>query len=67
MRDWKALVRERLGCLALTPAQREEIAVELAGHLEDLCEEWRAQGLCDSEAIERALGKFNARSAGRKI
>jgi hypothetical protein len=55
MPDWKALVLERMESLGLCPAQEEEIVMELAGHLEDCYEEFRAQGICQSEAIERCL------------
>jgi hypothetical protein len=55
VRNWKVLVRERLGSLNITPAQQEEVVAELSAHLEDLYEEGRAQGLGESEAVERAL------------
>jgi hypothetical protein len=71
VRDWGALVRERLGGLELTPAQEEEIVAELAGHLEDLYEGRRAQGLGESQAFEavgRALDEVaNWRRLARKI
>ncbi len=68
MRDWGALVHERLGRLELTPAQREEIVAELAGHLEDIYEERRAQGLGECQAIERALDEVaDWRRLARKI
>lgn len=68
MRDWGLLVRERLGALGLTPAQQEEIVAELAGHLEDSYDQRRAQGLCESEAIERALDEVaDWRRLARKI
>ncbi len=68
MHEWSALVREHLGGLNLTAAQQEEIVAELAGHLEDLYEEGRAQGLCESEAIERALDEVaDWRRLARKI
>lgn len=55
MPDWKALVLARMENLGLSPAQEEEIVCELAGHLEDCYEEFRTQGVCESEAIERSL------------
>lgn len=55
MPDWNALVRRQLRSLGLTPAQQEEVVTELAAHLEDLYEEGRAQGLGESQAVERAL------------
>jgi MFS family permease len=57
MRDWNALVRERLGELGLKAAQQDEIIAELAGHLEDMCEELRALGLCESDAFTRVLNE----------
>ena len=55
MPDWKALVLERMESLGLSTAQEEEIVSELADHLEDCYEEFRMQGVCQSEAIERSL------------
>jgi hypothetical protein len=55
MPDWKALVREWLERLGLSPTQEEEIVSELAGHLEDCYEECRTQGVGKPEAIERSL------------
>ena len=55
MPDWKALVHERMESLGLSPAQEEEIVSELASHLEDCYEEFRTQGVCQSEAIEHSL------------
>jgi hypothetical protein len=39
MRDWKALVEERLATLALEPEEKAEVIAEVAAHLEDICEE----------------------------
>jgi hypothetical protein len=55
MPDWKTLVRERMENLGLGRAQEEEIVSELASHLEDCYEEFRTQGICKSEAVERSL------------
>lgn len=55
MRDWNALVREHLKLADLSPGQQDETIAELASHLGDLCEEYRAQGLNESEAVRRAL------------
>lgn len=55
MPDWNRLVRERLRELKLSPAQRDEIVAELAGHLEDRYEELCAQGIGESEGIARSL------------
>lgn len=68
MRDWSGLVRERLAGLNLTAFQQEEIVAELSGHLEDLFEVWRAQGLEESEALARALDEVpDWRRLARKI
>jgi hypothetical protein len=55
MPDWRRFALEKLGALDLTSAESEEIASELAGHLEDLYEEYRAEGLPESRAIACAL------------
>jgi len=55
VRDWNALVRERLSGLGPHPAQQEQIVAELASHLQDLYEEGCAQGLCESEAVQRSV------------
>jgi hypothetical protein len=55
MPDWNALVRERLKLAEFSPAQQDEIAAELASHLDDLYGECRKQGLSESEAVARTL------------
>jgi len=55
MRDWNALVRERLKFADLSQEQQDETFAELASHLDDLCEEYRTQGLNESEAVTRAI------------
>jgi hypothetical protein len=57
MLDWGALVSERLGALELDEGQREEIARELAGHLEDFYVERCSRGVSKSEAMERTLAQ----------
>ena len=58
MPDWNALVRQRLGAADSSSLQEEEAEViaELAAHLEDLYEELRGKGMCDSDAVGQALG-----------
>jgi hypothetical protein len=58
MPDWNALVRERLGAVAPSSVKKEdeEFIAELAAHLEDLYEQLRGQGMCESDAIDQALG-----------
>jgi hypothetical protein len=68
MRDWRNLVQERLGAMGAAGAQQSEIVAELASYLEDLYEDDRAQGVCESEAIELALGELaDGRRLGRRI
>lgn len=55
MPDWNTLVRERLNLVELSQAQQDEVTAELASHLDDLFEQYRSQGLGDSEAIARAI------------
>ena len=56
MRDWRKLVAEKLERADLTTSQKDEVAAELAGHLEDLCEARRAEGLTEKRAIDCAMG-----------
>jgi hypothetical protein len=68
MHDWRNLVQERLGAMGVSGTQQSEIVAELASYLEDLYEDQRAQGACESEAIERALDELAAgRRLGRRI
>ena len=59
--DWNAMVRERLGAADSSSVQEEEteIIAELAAHLEDLYEELRAKGMCESAAVAQALGDIS--------
>lgn len=54
MRDWQGYVREQLRGLWLSSGENEEIARELAGHLEEYYEELRSEGMAEGEAYERA-------------
>lgn len=48
--------------------QQSEIVAELATHLEDLYEDHRVQGVCESEAVELALKELaDGRRLGRRI
>jgi hypothetical protein len=68
MHDWRNLVQERLGAMGVSGTQQSEIVAELASYLEDLYEDQRSQGACESEAIERALDELAAgRRLGRRI
>ena len=57
MRNWEALVRQRLTGLALEPGEATEVIAEVAAHLEDTCEEMLRQGLTEDEAVRRALSQ----------
>ena len=59
MRDWQELVRQRLAGLELDAAEREEVQVELAAHLEESYEIFCRQGLGESEAASRTLAQVS--------
>jgi hypothetical protein len=68
MRDWRALVEERLAGLALEPEERTEVIAEVAAHLEDVCEEMLRQGVTEEEAVRRTLSQAgNWKDLRRKI
>lgn len=68
MPDWQKLVAEKLDGTDLPPQQRQEIAAELASHLEEVFEEQLAQGVPESEAVGRALSEvFNWNKLARRI
>lgn len=50
MRDWRSEVRARLAQLSLSPSRVDEIADEIAQHVEDRFEEQRAAGASDADA-----------------
>ncbi len=56
MPDWNALVRERFRAADPPSFEEAEMIAELAAHLEDLYEELRGKGMCESDAIGQALG-----------
>lgn len=53
MPDWQELVRRRLSALALDAAERDEVQTELAGHLQELYESLRTQGLPEQAALSQ--------------
>jgi hypothetical protein len=68
VRDWRALVEQRLADLALEPDERAEVIAEVAAHLEDVCEEMLRQGVAEEEAVRRTLSQAgNWRSLQHKI
>jgi hypothetical protein len=58
MPDWRALVREHLRRLDLPAKETAEVAAELAAHLEDFYEEQIGEGLCESQAQQKALNEI---------
>jgi hypothetical protein len=52
--DWQKLVAEKLNGTDLPPEQKQEIAAELASHLEEVYDKQRAIGLPETQAVERA-------------
>jgi hypothetical protein len=68
VRDWRALVEQRLAGLALEPQERTEVIAEVAAHLEDVCEEMLRKGVTEEEAMRRTLLQAgNWRSLQHKI
>jgi hypothetical protein len=57
MRDSEALVDGRLAGLVLESAEKAEVIAELAAHLEEICEEWRGQGITEEDAVRRTLSQ----------
>lgn len=60
MRDWRAVVRARLSTLRIKPTTEMEVADEIAQHLEDRYAEFRAGGMNEDEAAERAKGEIES-------
>jgi len=68
MRDWGAVVEQRLAGLVMEPEERTEVIAELAAHLEDICEEMLRQGMKEEEAVRRTLSRAGDwRDLQRKI
>ncbi len=68
MRDWNALVEQRLAGLALKPEETAEVIAEVAAHLENISEEMLRQGITEEEAVQRALSRVGDwRDLKRKI
>jgi hypothetical protein len=57
MRDWGAVVEQRLAGLVMEPEERTEVIAELGAHLEDICEEMLRQGVTEEEAVRRAMSQ----------
>jgi putative ABC transport system permease protein len=59
MPDFKPEIRQRLQPLSLAPARENEIAEELAQHLEDQYEQALSRGATEEEARQTVLTQFN--------
>lgn len=57
MPDWQELVRQRLSGLALDSAEKEEVQVELAAHLEESYDALLREGMPEQAAVHRALSQ----------
>jgi hypothetical protein len=57
MRDWHAYARERLGSLPLPPGEQDDVAVELAAHLEEFYADLRVKGIPDEEAFAQTCAR----------
>ncbi|MFL5578864.1 MAG: ADOP family duplicated permease [Gemmatimonadaceae bacterium] len=56
--DWRAEARRHLAAAGLDPAHEDDVAEELAQHLEDRYAELRARGRGDEEARREALAEL---------
>lgn len=59
MRDWRKEASRKLADSKLSAAEREEIARELAGHLEDLCAAACSNGQGEDAAAQRAAAELH--------
>jgi hypothetical protein len=55
MPDWQKIVQQRLCGLALDTAEKEEVHLELAAHLEESYATFREEGLPEKDAVHRTL------------
>jgi hypothetical protein len=55
MQDWQQIARRQLELRDLPPAQREEVAREIAAHLEECYEQARLEEVDEDAAVERTL------------
>jgi predicted permease len=66
MPDWKAEARRRIAGLGFEPTRAEEIADELAQHLDDRCAELIAAGMPGDAAERAVLSELDASGGLRK-
>jgi len=57
MRDWREFVQVQLAGLPLSPGTKADVVEELAGHLEEVYEGHRHQGMTEELAAQRAMGQ----------
>src|SRR5215472_7464390 len=57
MPDWQEFVRRRLAGLALDAAEKDELHAELAGHLQELYESLRRQGVPEQRALSQTWAR----------
>jgi len=57
MPDWQEFVRRRLAGLALDAAEKDELYAELAGHLQELYESLRRQGVPEQRALSQTWAR----------
>lgn len=60
MRDWHTLVREHLAWASDEQIEREQIANELAEHLQEHYENLRAQGIAEEHAFEQTCDQVGS-------
>ena len=57
MRDWRKFVQVQMAGLPLSPGTKADVVDELAGHLEEVYEGNRRQGMTEELAAQRAIGR----------
>src|SRR5260370_12501573 len=55
MPEWRKLVSEHLGALALDPPERAEVVEEIAAHLDETFADLRHRSLAEQDATTRSL------------
>jgi hypothetical protein len=59
MPDWKSEASRKLEGAKFSASERDDVSSELAGYLEDLCNESRASGADESSAVARAARELH--------
>jgi hypothetical protein len=55
MHNWQNIIREELKHCGVPPAQREEVVLELAAHLDECYAQARSEGFAEEAALQLAL------------